>query len=90
MDNVAFFEYSKLPGIICDRFFSLFEKSQDNKVIEEEGFIKGFTKVYLSSVDEKLDLTFRMYDFTAKGKVTKEDVRILMSYVPSKNLLQAE
>lgn len=26
VDNVAFFEYTKLPGIICDRFFSMFEK----------------------------------------------------------------
>ena len=24
VDNVAFFEYTKLPGIICDRFFHTF------------------------------------------------------------------
>jgi len=26
LDNVAFFEYTKLPGIICDRFYSSFTK----------------------------------------------------------------
>lgn len=27
-----------------------------------------------------------MYDFTNKDKITKEDVRILMSYVPFKQI----
>jgi len=30
IDNVAFFEFTKLPGIICDRFFSTFKRSKDN------------------------------------------------------------
>jgi hypothetical protein len=29
IDNVAFFEFTKLPGIICDRFYSTFEQSKD-------------------------------------------------------------
>ena len=83
IDNVAFFEYTKLPGIICDRFYAQFEKRPGEDIIDEEGFVQGFKKVYLSSLEEKLDLTFKMYDFNSKGKVCKEDVRILMSYVPS-------
>ena len=58
VDNVAFFEYTKLPGIICDRFFSIFKKHSSGNFVEEDEFIRGFLQVFVSSVDEKLDLTF--------------------------------
>jgi hypothetical protein len=59
VDNVAFFEFTKLPGIICDRFFSTFEQTKDG-FIYEEAFIDGFVKVYLSSLNEKMKLTYQM------------------------------
>jgi hypothetical protein len=30
VDNVTFFEYVRLPGIIADRFFSTFERDDDS------------------------------------------------------------
>ena len=39
VDNVAFFEYTKLPGIICDRFFSIFKKHGSGNFVEEHEFI---------------------------------------------------
>ena len=59
IDNVAFFEFTKLPGIICDRFFSTFERNRDG-FITEESFINGFLKVFLSSLDEKMNITYDM------------------------------
>ena len=57
IDNVAFFEFIKLPGIICDRFFSIFERTKENFILED-AFIKTFTKVYLSSLQTKMELTY--------------------------------
>lgn len=59
VDKVAFFEYTKLPGIVCDRFMSLFE-SDGEDCIQEDAFVKGFLKVFVSSLEEKLKLTFQM------------------------------
>lgn len=59
IEDVAFYEYSKLPGIINDRFFSTFEKTENNS-IDMKSFIEGLTCVYLSSLDDKLHLTFNM------------------------------
>ena len=42
--------------------------------------------VFLSETESKLRMIFNMYDFDNDGKVSKEDVRILMSYVPFKQL----
>ena len=59
IDKVAFFEYTQLPGIINDRFFSLFKKSSDDHIYERP-FVEGMLKVYLSSFDDKMRLTFKM------------------------------
>lgn len=60
VDNVAFFEYTKLPGIICDRFFSMFSKQQPGNFVVESEFVRGFLQVYLSSLEKKIELTFKM------------------------------
>ena len=59
IDKVAFFEYSNLPGIINDRFYSLFERTKDEHIYKA-AFVDGFLKVFLSSVESKMQLTFRM------------------------------
>jgi len=59
IDNVAFFEFTKLPGIICDRFFSTFERNRDGFILEES-FVTGFLRVFLSSLDDKMNITYDM------------------------------
>lgn len=59
VDKVAFFEYTLLPGIINDRFFSLFQKTAEDHIYESS-FVSGMIKVYLSTFEEKMRLTFRM------------------------------
>lgn len=58
IDRVAFFEFTKLPGIINDRFYFLFPK-EDHRIYQK-GFIDSLTTVYLSKLDEKLKFTFKM------------------------------
>jgi len=29
IDNITFFEYAKLPGIIADRFYKSFDRDED-------------------------------------------------------------
>lgn len=60
VDNVAFFEYTKLPGIICDRFFNIFKRTKSSNWILEKDFVTGFLCVYLSSIQVKMELTFKM------------------------------
>jgi len=73
-----------LPGIINDRFFAIFEKKGENGPIHEKSFVDGLSKVYLSCLTDKMKMTFEMFDFDNDGYVSKEDARILLSYVPFK------
>lgn len=59
VDNVAFFEYTNLPGIINDRFYATFEGCKDHR-ISKYSFVNGFARVYLASIEEKMKLTFQM------------------------------
>ena len=59
VDKVAFFEYTNLPGIITDRFYSTFEGHKDNR-ITMQSFVDGFSRVYLAPIEEKMKLTFQM------------------------------
>jgi len=89
-------KYSQLPGIIAERFFSVLDLNSDGYIDVKE-FIHGFFKVYYSNLETKLKLAFDMYslfyinenryDFDKDGYIKKEDVRLVMSYVPiDKNL----
>lgn len=42
-------------------------------------------QVYSSNLDEKMRLTFDMFDFDNDGKISAEDVKLVLSYIPSRN-----
>lgn len=60
VDNVGFFEYAKLPGIICDRFFNTFERDKETGFIFETQFVSGLLRVFHSTLLDKMKLTFNM------------------------------
>lgn len=59
----------------------MLDKDQDGFLNENE-FLKGMAKVFVGTLDQKLKLTFKMYDCDGDGKVTRQDVRQLMAFAP--------
>jgi hypothetical protein len=49
-----------LPGIVSDRFHTLATQGRSDGRILEEAFISLMLQVYSSSLDEKMQLTFKM------------------------------
>ena len=58
IDKVTFVEYCQLPGIIGDRFFQIFNPSKEG--ITENQFVSFLTLIYVSEIDTKMRVTFRM------------------------------
>jgi Ca2+-binding EF-hand superfamily protein len=56
--------------------------------VDLKSFVRGFFKVYYSSVEEKVKLAFEMYDFDTDGYIDKEDVRLVMSHIPVDNSIK--
>ena len=86
VDKITFTEYSQLPGIINDRFHSLFVKDREDDRIMLTDFKEIMTQVFCGDIQTKMHLTFRMYDFDQDDVVTSEDIRLLMSFIPFKHV----
>lgn len=59
INKISLLTYTDLPGVIGDRFFSILDLKASNYVDLRE-FVHGFFKVYYSTLDVKMKLTFDM------------------------------
>jgi hypothetical protein len=39
-------------------------------------------EIYSSDIDGKMNLVFKIFDFDGDGKISAEDVRMILSYIP--------
>ena len=79
--KLTFINYYDLPGIISDRLFSVFDKNHNDYLAPKE-FIEGMNILFSESFHSLAEFIFKFYDFDHDGKITKEDVRVVLSYVP--------
>jgi len=84
IDKVTLVEYVNLPGIVADRFHALASRGQPEGRVYEESFIELMLQVFSSSVETKMRLTFKMYDFDGDNLISPDEVFILLSYIPFK------
>ena len=60
IDKVTFIEYINLPGIVSDRFHALATQGRADGRIVEDAFMSLMLQVYSSSLDTKMQLTFKV------------------------------
>lgn len=78
---VTFNAYYKLPGIILDRLFIVFDTNK-NGFIDLDEFCNGMGTLFTENFDNLVKFIFNFYDFDNDGKISKEDIRTILSYVP--------
>ena len=78
---VTFNSYYKLPGIILDRLFNIFD-GNNNGFIDINEFCSGMETLFTANFDSLIKFIFNFYDFDKDGHITKEDIRVILSYVP--------
>jgi hypothetical protein len=82
LDKVTFQKYYELPGLISERLFSVFDN--DNKgYLSLNDFTSTMLTLFSSDFNDLLELIFKFYDFDRDDKITKEDIRMVLSYVPT-------
>ena len=87
VDRINFEKYYELPGIISERLFSVFD-SRNEGFLQIEDFTNNMIKLFSGDYDTLINFIFDFYDFDKDGKISKEDVRIVLSYVPVYKKLQ--
>jgi len=79
--KITFTQYYELPGIISDRLYAVFDRNNNN-FLDPAEFIGGMTTLFTENFEQLAKFIFRFYDFDNDEKITKEDVRVVLSYVP--------
>ena len=83
INKITFNKYYELPGIISERLFAVFDKDKDG-VLNISEFVNGMKMLFsqVETFDSLAKFIFNFYDFRNCGKIKKDDVRVVLSYVP--------
>lgn len=84
VDKLTFSSYYKLPGILSDRLFAVFDRNKKG-YIDLDSFIFGMKTLFADVFDNTARLIFDFYDFDKDGKISQEDIRTVLSYVTLHN-----
>ena len=82
LSRLTFYDYVKLPIFISEKLFNSFAVSSQQEGLTEEEFINGFFKLYMGTFKETVKTIFDLLDFDKDGIIKKEDVKIILSYLP--------
>ena len=80
LSKVIFNSYYHLPGIIGDRLFKVFDRNCNNS-IELLEFLEGMRTLFYEDYEKNSKLIFDFYDFDNDGKISQEDIRVVLSYI---------
>ena len=79
--KAIFAKYYKLPGIILHRLFNAFDREK-KQYLSQGDFIKSMMLLFLGNFFELSSFVFNIYDYNRDGKISKDDIRIVLSYIP--------
>ena len=83
IEKLTFIEYYELPGIISDRLFSVLDRDE-NGFLDHGEFVIGMKTLFArgGSFKSLAKFIFKIYDIDRDGVINKEDVKLILSYVP--------
>ena len=80
LTKVIFNSYYNLPGIIGERLFKVFD-TNSNDTIELNEFVESMKTLFYDEYEKNTRFIFDFYDFDNDGKISKEDIRVILSYI---------
>ena len=80
LSKIIFNSYYNLPGIIGERLFNAFD-ANTNGSIELIEFVDSMKTLFSEDYEKNTKFIFDFYDFDNDGKINKEDIRVILSYI---------
>ena len=75
-----FDKYYELPGIIGDRLYRVFNR-KNREYISLSDFTFGMKNLFCEDYEKTSKFIFDFYDYDNDGKINKEDIRAILSYI---------
>ena len=81
INKIVFIKAFKLPVLIGERLFKIMaDKKTDT--IPFISFLCNTMKLYSNEFDIRMKFIFDIFDFDSDGEISREDIRIILSYIP--------
>ena len=80
LSKIIFNSYYTLPGIIGERLFNVFDTNSSGS-IELDEFVEGMKTLFYEDYGKNTKFIFDFYDFDNDGKINKEDIKVILSYI---------
>ena len=80
LSKIIFNSYYNLPGIIGERLFKVFD-TNSSESIELNEFVDRMKTLFYEEYEKNTKFIFDFYDFDNDGKINKEDIRVVLSYI---------
>ena len=81
ISRISFSHYYPLPGLISIRLFNIFDKNKDDCLSPKE-FIEGMLTLFSESLEVLIKFIFSFYDFDNDNLIKREDIKVILAYVP--------
>ena len=82
ISKYIFIKYFNLPGMICRRLFTVFNDNKDEEYLSADNFIESMINLFTGNIEYLFKLIFNLFDFNNDGNILREDVNIILSYIP--------
>jgi Ca2+-binding EF-hand superfamily protein len=80
LSKISFENFMDLPLIVTEKIFRTFDK-EGKESLDLEEFVNGLYFLYAGSIEEKVKLIFEIFDSQQAGRIMKDDVLLLLSYL---------
>ena len=82
ISRITFYDYVKLPIFISEKLYNSFSIYENQIGLTENEFVNGFFYLYSGTFQDTAKIVFNILDFDKDGIIHKEDVKIILSYLP--------
>ena len=84
LSKPIFHEYFGIRHFIAEKLYNAMNQSQTPSLSKAD-FTSKMISLYQGDFDETIKIIFSIFDFDKDGSINKEDVKLLLSYLPLKS-----
>ena len=67
--------------MISERLFAVIDQD-NNEYLDIQEFINGLSKLFDDCYDNQINFIFKFYDFNRDGFISREDINVVLCYLP--------
>ena len=82
LTEFIFSQYFDFTDFICEKLFRAFNKKNE-QFLSRQDFINGIVSLFIGTFQESAEVIFSLYDFNKNGKIYKDNIKLLLSYIPT-------